>query len=488
MATHQKEERSKKKTMKILTKLLSIGAISLTITTGVAQTVTFEVIDTKQEVCFDNNGMVIPCLGPAAPLYGQDAQYNGTQPSFQDNGNGTITDNNTGLVWQKGYQTNNIQYAAAFTYCNNLTTGGITNWRVPTIKELFSLADFRGEIIGGNANLSTPYIDTTYFDFSYPNQVYAGQYWSSTLYTMGGAQANNVEVAFGFNFADGHIKGYETGFYFGGGPGVSTNGNFCRCVSGTENVYGVNNFQDNGNGTISDNATGLMWTQTNGSNLDWEDALSYCENLTTGGHNNWRLPNIKELQGITDYDRTQWPALDTTVFNMTNWDTWYWSSTTHGDKKNYAAYMCFGKAYSKDSTAATVYYDWHGAGAQRSDPKSGIWSDYISASVNATDSVRIDNDCFCVRNDVSTGINLLEKNNINIKIYPNPVKNEMIITSDEELQYIKIYNIQGILILQTRVSGLTTRINTSSLIPGVYVVEYTDQNEITSSNKIVVKR
>lgn len=38
-----------------------------------------------------------------------------------------------------------------------------------------------------------------------------------------------------------------------------------------------------------------------GYGMDWKDALAYCEELTSAGHSDWRLPNAKELQSIVDY-------------------------------------------------------------------------------------------------------------------------------------------------------------------------------------------
>jgi hypothetical protein len=56
--------------------------------------------------------------------------------------------------------------------------------------------------------------------------------------------------------------------------------------------------------TWTDPATGLMWTrQDNGSNVDWNQANNYCQNLTLGGYSHWRLPTIEELAAI--YDLTQ---------------------------------------------------------------------------------------------------------------------------------------------------------------------------------------
>jgi len=53
-------------------------------------------------------------------------------------------------------------------------------------------------------------------------------------------------------------------------------------------------FVDNGDETISDNATGLMWQKTDdGQARDWENALEYAENLSFAEYTNWRLPNAK---------------------------------------------------------------------------------------------------------------------------------------------------------------------------------------------------
>ncbi|NBV86906.1 MAG: DUF1566 domain-containing protein, partial [Verrucomicrobia bacterium] len=63
----------------------------------------------------------------------------------------------------------------------------------------------------------------------------------------------------------------------------------------------AHNYQNNLDGTITDLDTGLMWTQLPVSARTWEQALNYAENLTLAGASDWRLPNIKELQTLTDY-------------------------------------------------------------------------------------------------------------------------------------------------------------------------------------------
>ena len=93
---------------------------------------------------------------------------------------------------------------------------------------------------------------------------------------------------------------------------------------------------NNGNGTITDNNTGLMWVKDpssiegwgipgSPSQMTWTDAIASCEALDYAGHTDWRLPNIKELQSIVDYSRTI-PCIDPVFTNAQSSN--YWSSTT----------------------------------------------------------------------------------------------------------------------------------------------------------------
>ena len=86
-------------------------------------------------------------------------------------------------------------------------------------------------------------------------------------------------------------------------------------------------YTDNLEGTVTDKVTGLMWQREDDDVMrTWVSAISYCENLTLGNHNDWRLPNEYELQSIVDYGRYD-PAIDTTVFPGTI-GNFYWSSST----------------------------------------------------------------------------------------------------------------------------------------------------------------
>lgn len=385
---------------------------------ALADGMSYPIVDTMQNACFSTDGTTIDCPNSDEPLYGQDAQYSRTAASYTDNDNGTVSDNVTGLLWQQSPENARLQFAEAKSYCESLSLGGTTDWRVPTIKELYSLADFRGELLKPEQGSPTPYIDTSVFDFQYPRppMVFAGQYWSSTLYVKGPIINGKNQGAFGFNFADGHIKAYGTGLdFFTGGEAASSGlangpadgkapGNYVRCVSvsGSDNAYGQNDFVDNHNGTVSDQATGLDWQQSDdGNRRDWEDALAYCESLDLAGHQDWRLPDSKELQSIVDYDKPDIPAIDENLFGITrDSDTLdYWTSTTFGDIKSHANVIVFGKALSKAGDQSE-YTDWHGSGAQRSSIKTlddQTLTDEDLCSINACDVDRPDNLVRCVR-------------------------------------------------------------------------------------------
>ncbi len=112
-------------------------------------------------------------------------------------------------------------------------------------------------------------------------------------------------------------------------------------------------------GVVTDSITGLQWQDDysdNGGNIKeakWQDAIDYCEALTLDGHEDWRLPNIRELNSIADLSRVG-PAIDP-VFQHTATDR-YWSSSTHEDLHYYAWYVYFYDGYRYYYSKDYSYY------------------------------------------------------------------------------------------------------------------------------------
>ncbi|TEW56876.1 DUF1566 domain-containing protein [Psychromonas sp. RZ22] len=337
----------------------------------------YEIVDTGQKKFYSNNATIaLPKEGEA--FFGQDATYTINDPSYTDNNDGTISDNVTGLMWQKSLG-EKLTYENALQKVKSIKLAGYNDWRIANVKELYSLIQFSGTVKGESA--LTPFIDTKYFeqplgDTSKGEREIDAQVWASTEYV--GKTMNKDDTVFGVNFVDGRIKGYPK--Y---NPRTQEpNKMYFRLVRGNTD-YGQNKFVDNGDGTITDTATGLMWQKAdNKAGITWQDALTYAENLTLGGYDDWRLPNAKELQSIVDYTRspeTSDSAAIDPIFQTSsikneagkNDYPYYWTSTTHLDGKvpeGNAIYVAFGEALGK---MRGNIMDVHGAGSQRSDPKTG---------------------------------------------------------------------------------------------------------------------
>ena len=316
---------------------------------------TYPIVDTGQGNCYDNNSETA-CPTEGQNFYGQDAQYMGNAPQYRDNGDGTVSDLVTGLMWQQD-PGDKMTYDQAVAGADSFTLAGYDDWRLPSIKELYSLIQFSGlDPSGPNSTTLIPFIDTDYFNFEYGDEnagerIIDSQWATSTKYVS--TTMNGAETMFGVNFADGRIKGYGTGPM----PGQSQGKLFFAIYVRGNTAYGENEFVDNGNGTVSDLATGLTWAQNDsGTGMNWDAAINYCESLDYAGTTDWRLPNVKELQSIVDYSRspdtTNSAAIDPTfsVSTITNEAgqsdyPFFWSSTTHANQMSggNAAYVSFGR-------------------------------------------------------------------------------------------------------------------------------------------------
>jgi hypothetical protein len=237
--------------------------------------------------------------------FGEDSDYTRNPPAYTKldaNGNelepcaaqwAMVRDDVTGLVWEvktddgsihdkddkyvlRKAQESDLDARLDFIKrLNDEQFGGQSQWpwRLPTIKELHTLAN------KGNYN---PAISAAYF----PNTI-GTAYWADTDHT-----ANGVDDAW---YDDSGYDNYHD----------KSNSCHVRAVRGKEVT---NEFVDNNNDTVTDLSTGLMWqklevTDDNGNarKMVWEEALAYCERLELAGYDDWRLPNSNELQSIVDY-------------------------------------------------------------------------------------------------------------------------------------------------------------------------------------------
>lgn len=146
---------------------------------------------TGQTGCWDSNGNPINCAGT-----GQDGdKLSGTAlpvPRFNDNGNGTITDNLTGLVWLKNAGCFAINpWATALGNANNLSSGecGLSDgsragdWRLPNRKEMLSL-------INRQQSDNSAWLNSSGFTAVQP-----GTYWTSTTYAGDGSRTWSVGMS-----------------------------------------------------------------------------------------------------------------------------------------------------------------------------------------------------------------------------------------------------------------------------------------------------
>jgi len=283
--------------------------------------------DTGQSKCYDNS-REIACPAPNEPFYGQDANYAINLPNYEIktiNGDEVVIDHITGLTWQRRDDGIKRTWYEAKDYCDNLALAGYSDWRSPTRKELQSMANY------GHLD---PAVNPATADF-----VYSGGsddcYWSATTPPLPSPSAlkaclRNNQITIG----DKNEK------------------NYVRAVRGRTMEYG--HFLDNGDGTVSDITTGLMWEQTETRAMTWEKALAYSEDLDLAGYHDWRLPTIRELSRLVDDSRRD-PSIDTAYFPGCR-PSVYWSSTTHTLYPSFAWHVQFDDGLVQAGHKGRRYY------------------------------------------------------------------------------------------------------------------------------------
>lgn len=217
-----------------------------------------------------------------------------------------VRDNRTNLIYRlnegSGSWSKAQSDAAAFSGL------GLT-WRVPNIKELVFLLSFNKNNDMSDAMLG--YVNNN------------GYWWSSTENAHTPSWAWLVDVDWGDTYSE--VSKNENGVDF----------IFCTGTELTANLV------DNGNGTVTDINSYLMWTKsafgtvTSPENKNWNEAVDACLALETGGFTDWRLPNAKELHSILDVYSPYQP-FDSGPFEIAPTDNFLWTATTDSAGSSYA--------------------------------------------------------------------------------------------------------------------------------------------------------
>jgi hypothetical protein len=346
--------------------------------------------------------------------FGEDNDFNIYPPLFIQNNNGTVIDSITGLVWQK-LDGGEMTIENATIYCDTLTLGNYNNWRLPNAHEAFSIL---------NHQLVNPALNVQVFTTT------AAEYWWTS-----DRQANDSSKVWATNAGGGIGNHPKSETISAGGPKKF----HVRAVRDAIAPVAIpNQYTDNGNNTITDHLTDLIWQKAPFSDsLSWEQSLTYADTLTTAGFNDWRLPNIKELQSLNDETRIN-PSINSTYFNVTNVNK-YWSSTTLPNQTAKAWYL-------NNQFGITTY-----------------------------DNKTVKHNLICVRsNQSSTAISTAKS--ITQSLFPNPFSNYLRIINSTGNEILELINLTGSVIY----SGQNIEMHDfSQLENGIYFLRIID-NSITT--------
>ena len=365
---------------------------------------TFTPPRTGQTKCYDTAGTEIACAGT-----GQDGEIQAgvawPEPRFMDNGDGIVTDNLTGLMWTQEAGTPTVgscsgglktwQDALDYIACLNSNNYLEHNdWRLPNINELRSLvhSGYNEQSCGG-----APCVDMSdWLNSKGFSNVQFDYYWSSTTYADD--TSYDTHDAWIVSMWDGYVYYvYKTHNYYvwpvRGGQydspdsiyptNIWKTGQTVSYATGDDGdlergvAWLLPRFYDNGNGTVTDNLTGLVWlknancTDTMGGvekgsgNLTWSNALTWSNSLASGAcgltdgstAGDWRLPNREELESLIDFSRFN-PALPAGHPFSNVQSNYYWSSTTSASFTVFAWAVYLWNGYVPNGYKPNHAYVW----------------------------------------------------------------------------------------------------------------------------------
>ena len=328
--------------MRVYGFLAILGVVLL----GSAEAQLINLPKTGQVRCWDSAGTEIPCAGT-----GQDGELQaGTacpEPRFIDHGDGTVTDECTGLMWTRdATEGGERSYTRSLEFVADMNAGvrpnyGHTDWRLSNIRELTSLFDFDGET------------DALPQNHPFQDVVVSGVYRSSTInhppftprmgvrfLVLPGFGSVNIVDNRAFWPVRGGVNGEPDPVYPVNIPQTGQTTSYHPGDDG-DLQWGVPlpeaRFLDSVAGVVTDKLTWLTWTKD--ANLtevpvDWDTALAYVRDTNLGLHENygyteWRLPNVLELLSLVDKGYPDGLPDDHPFVNVQlEGQGGYWSSTT----------------------------------------------------------------------------------------------------------------------------------------------------------------
>ncbi|MBP5406226.1 DUF1566 domain-containing protein [bacterium] len=266
------------------------------------------------------------CSGIEKEFAGQDGQYAqrgycvpvSLTTDYLVPGEDTVIDNNLKLEWQATVPNKLYTIEEAEEYCEDLVYAEHDDWRLPTAHELISILNFSPTSDGEGNSL---YMDYDYFPNIFEWEIEGIMlFWTSSF----SEKSEDKKDFFVVSPLDGHSLHI-------GGFSLDIENAFVRCVRGKvldpKGGFAVKTV--NGDKVVIDYGTHLIWKPSSGEEKTWTEALAYCEDLKYAGYDDWRLPNIKELESLINYSK-QSPATDfpENLLNFSLSRSDFWSSTS----------------------------------------------------------------------------------------------------------------------------------------------------------------
>jgi uncharacterized repeat protein (TIGR02543 family) len=308
-------------------------------------------------------------------------------PRFKDNGDGTLTDNLTGLMWLKdgdcivssGYASANpsVAWLQEFDFVDKLNNGAFNNgafhnitgyttakyndWRVPNVNEMESLVkadsgQYSWLNASGFANIKGDLYATSTTAAGNTGSLWVIQMLCGSISEKDKGYVGCYVLPVR-GVSNGPARVWQTGQSISYAPGDD----------GDNAQYGYDaswdpqaRFIDNNDGTVTDTLTGLMWTK-NTPNVwgNWSSVLTGVQSLNGSnylGHSDWRLPNRKELRSLVDYSQYSPPLPAGNPFNHPVADFWTSSrDTVHSNNFWYIEMAAGNEQYTLNNSA---YMAW----------------------------------------------------------------------------------------------------------------------------------